>query len=85
MNGVDTVNISTPSIVPDDGSFLFIATLETWPSGAAATVTITVQILGSANKESITNTAVVSLPNFDPNPANNSASVKTLVFGNKRL
>ena len=25
MNGVDTVNISTPSIVRDDGSFLFIA------------------------------------------------------------
>ncbi len=54
-------------------------------SGAAATVTITVQISKLPNKESITNTAVVSSPNFDPNPANNSASVKTLIFGNKPL
>ena len=54
-------------------------------SGAAATVTITVQISKLPNKESITNTAVVSSPNFDSNPANNSASVKTLIFGNKPL
>ena len=53
-------------------------------SGAAATVTITVQILSKLpNKDSITNTAVVSSSNFDPNPANNSASVKTLIFGHK--
>jgi len=53
-------------------------------SGASATVTITVQISGSANKESITNTAVVSSPNFDPNPADNSAAVTTQIFGNKK-
>jgi hypothetical protein len=35
------------------------------------------------NKDLITNTAAVSSPNFDPNPANNSASVKTLIFGHK--
>ena len=54
-------------------------------SGASATVTITVQISKLPNQGSITNTAVVSSPNFDPNPANNSASVKTLVFGNNPL
>lgn len=53
-------------------------------SGGSATVTITVQIAGSANKESVTNTAVVSSPNFDPNPANNSASVTTQISGNKK-
>jgi len=53
-------------------------------SGASATVTITVQIAGSANKTSITNTAVATSPNFDPNPANNSASVTTQIFGNKK-
>lgn len=54
-------------------------------SGAAATVTITVQVFSKLpNKDSITNTSVVSSPNFDPSPANNSASVTTLIFGNKR-
>ena len=53
-------------------------------SGGSATVTITVQIAGSANKESVTNIAVVSSPNFDPNPANNSASVTTQISGNKK-
>jgi hypothetical protein len=53
-------------------------------SGGSATVTITVQIAGSANKDSVTNTAVVSSPNFDPNPANNSASVTTQISGNKK-
>jgi len=54
-------------------------------SGASATVTITVQISKLPNKSSITNTATVSSPNFDPNPANNSATVTTLLFGNKPL
>jgi hypothetical protein len=27
---------------------------------------------------------VASSPNFDPNPANNSASVSTQIFGNKK-
>jgi len=53
-------------------------------AGASATVTITVKISGSANKTSITNTAVASSPNFDPNPANNSATVTTQIFGNKK-
>jgi len=47
-------------------------------------MTITVKISGSANKESITNTAVVSSSNLDPNPANNSATVTTQIFGNKK-
>jgi len=54
-------------------------------SGASATVSFTVRISIPPVPASVTNTAVVSSPNFDPNPANNSASVKTLVFGNKRL
>ena len=54
-------------------------------SGASATVSFTVRISIPPVPASITNTAVVSSPNFDPNPANNSASVTTLVFGNKRL
>jgi len=54
-------------------------------SGASATVSFTVRISKLPIPASITNTAVVSSPNFDPNPANNSASVTTLVFGNKRL
>jgi uncharacterized repeat protein (TIGR01451 family) len=54
-------------------------------SGASATVSFTVRVSIPPVPASITNTAVVSSPNFDPNPANNSASVKTLVFGNKRL
>jgi uncharacterized repeat protein (TIGR01451 family) len=52
--------------------------------GASATVTITVKISGSTNKTSITNTAVASSPNFDPNLANNSATVTTQIFGNKK-
>ena len=54
-------------------------------SGASTTVSFTVRISQPPVPASVTNTAVVSSPNFDPNPANNSASVKTLVFGNKRL
>ena len=47
-------------------------------------MTITVQIFSKLpNKESITNTAVVSSPNFDPNLANKSASVTTLIVGHK--
>jgi len=52
--------------------------------GASATVTITVKVSGSSNKTSITNTAVASSPNFDPNPANNSATVTTQIFGNRK-
>jgi len=54
-------------------------------SGASATVSFTVRISIPPVPASVTNTAVVSSPNFDPNPANNSASVTTLVFGNIRL
>lgn len=54
-------------------------------SGASATVSFTVRVSKLPIPASTTNTAVVSSPNFDPNPANNSATVKTLVFGNKRL
>jgi uncharacterized repeat protein (TIGR01451 family) len=53
-------------------------------SGASATVTITVKVSGSTNKTSITNTAVASSPNFDPNLANNSATVTTQIFGNRK-
>ncbi|HEX6804603.1 MAG TPA: DUF11 domain-containing protein [Terriglobales bacterium] len=53
-------------------------------SGAAARVTVTVKINGSTNKASITNTASASSPNFDPNLANNSASVTTQIYGNKK-
>jgi len=52
--------------------------------GTSATVTITVKVSGSANKTSITNTAVAGSPNFDPNLANNSASVTTQIYGNKK-
>jgi len=52
--------------------------------GASKTVTITVKISGSTNKTSITNTATATSPNFDPNPANNSASVTTQIFSNKK-
>jgi len=54
-------------------------------SGASATVSFTVRISIPPIPASVTNTAIVSSPNFDPNPANNSANVVTLVFGNKRL
>jgi uncharacterized repeat protein (TIGR01451 family) len=54
-------------------------------SGASATVSFMVRVSTPPVPASVTNNAVVSSPNFDPNPANNSASVKTLVFGNKRL
>jgi uncharacterized repeat protein (TIGR01451 family) len=54
-------------------------------SGATATVSFTVRVSIPPVPASITNSAVVSSPNFDPNLANNSATVKTLVFGNKRL
>lgn len=54
-------------------------------NGASATVSFTVRVSIPPVPASVTNTAVISSPNFDPNPANNSASVKTLVFGNKRL
>ena len=54
-------------------------------SGASVTVSFTVRVSKPPVPSSTSNTAVVSSPNFDPNPANNSATVKTLVFGNKRL
>jgi uncharacterized repeat protein (TIGR01451 family) len=54
-------------------------------SGASATVSFTVRVSKPPVPASTTNTVVVSSPNFDPNPANNSATVKTLVFGIKRL
>ena len=53
-------------------------------NGASATVTLTVKVHGSGNKTSITNTAGASSPSFDPNPANNSASVTTQIYGNKK-
>jgi hypothetical protein len=53
-------------------------------NGASATVTITVKIGGSGNKTSVTNTATASSPNFDPNMANNTASVTTQIYGNKK-
>jgi large repetitive protein len=52
--------------------------------GASTTVTITVKVSGSTNKTSITNTAVASSPNFDPNLANNSAAVTSQIYGNKK-
>jgi uncharacterized repeat protein (TIGR01451 family) len=55
------------------------------PSGASTTISFTVRVSKLPMPSSATNTAVVSSPNFDPNPANNSASVTTLVFGIKRL
>ncbi|HEY6375752.1 MAG TPA: DUF11 domain-containing protein [Edaphobacter sp.] len=45
---------------------------------SGATVTITVQISKLPNKGSITNTAVVSSPNFDPNPANKLGNCKNI-------
>ncbi len=54
-------------------------------SGGTATVSFTVRVSIPPVPASITNSVVVSSPNFDPNPANNSATVRTLVFGNKRL
>lgn len=54
-------------------------------SGASATVSFTVRVSIPPIPASVTNTAVVNSPNFDPNPANNSASVVTLVFGNIHL
>jgi uncharacterized repeat protein (TIGR01451 family) len=54
-------------------------------NGASSpTVTITVKVNGSGNKTSITNTAVAGSPSFDPNTANNSASVTTQIYGNKK-
>jgi hypothetical protein len=43
-----------------------------------------VKVNGSGNKTSITNTASASSPSFDPNTANNSASVTTQIYGNKK-
>lgn len=53
-------------------------------SGASSTVILTVKIGGATNKTSVTNTAVASSPSFDPNPANNSASVTTQIYGNRK-
>jgi uncharacterized repeat protein (TIGR01451 family) len=53
-------------------------------NGASATVTLTVKVNGSGNKTSITNTASASSPSFDPNTANNSASVTTQIYGNRK-
>lgn len=53
-------------------------------NGASASVTITVKVNGSGNKTSITNTATASAASFDPNPANNTASVTTQIYGNRK-
>ena len=53
-------------------------------SGAFVNVTITVAVNGSGNRTSISNTAVASAATFDPNMANNSATVTTQITGNKK-
>jgi uncharacterized repeat protein (TIGR01451 family) len=53
-------------------------------NGATVAFTITVKIGGATNKTSISNTATVSSPNFDPNLANNTATATTQITGNKK-
>jgi uncharacterized repeat protein (TIGR01451 family) len=54
----------------------------TLANGASATVTVTVIVVGGG-KTSITATATVNSDSLDPNPANNSASVTTNIYGRK--
>jgi uncharacterized repeat protein (TIGR01451 family) len=56
----------------------------TFANGATSSFTITVKLGGSSNKTSISNTATATSPNFDPNPANNVATVTTQITGNKK-
>lgn len=51
---------------------------------ATATFVVTVKVNGSGNKTSISNTATASSPSFDPNLANNAATVTTQIYGNKK-
>jgi len=53
-------------------------------SGAAATFQVTVNVDGKSNKTSLSNTASVMSASFDPNLANNSATVITPIYSNKK-
>jgi uncharacterized repeat protein (TIGR01451 family) len=52
----------------------------TLASGASATVTVTVTVVGGG-KSSINDTATAKSDALDPNPANNTASATTNIFG----
>jgi uncharacterized repeat protein (TIGR01451 family) len=53
-------------------------------AASSPNIAVTVQVNGSAGKTSITNTATAGSPSFDPNLANNSASVTTQISSNKK-
>jgi hypothetical protein len=59
------------------------ANLGALASGASAVVNITVHVLVHGNL-TIVNKASVSATTPDPNPANNSATLNTYFFGNKK-
>jgi uncharacterized repeat protein (TIGR01451 family) len=59
------------------------ANLGTLASGGSAVVKITVKVLVKGNL-TIVNKASVSATSPDPNPANNSATLNTYYYGNKK-
>ena len=76
---------AVPCTTPAVGAVGTIAcNIGTLANGATSTFTITVKLGGSSNKTSISNTATATSPNFDPNPANNVATVTTQITGNKK-
>jgi hypothetical protein len=53
---------------------------QTWMFVAPATTTTSVAVtVIAAHKSAVTDTATVTSNSFDPNPANNSASVSVLI------
>jgi uncharacterized repeat protein (TIGR01451 family) len=73
---------SLVSATPSQGSCAGAVTcnLGTILTGGSATVTIVVKVT-AASGAILTNTAAVSADQPDPNPANNSSTTSTLVFG----
>ncbi len=80
-----SISAGAPCTAPGVGSVGTITCA--WGSlanGASASVVITVEVDGSGNKTSITNTVTASAATLDPNLANNTATVTTQITGNKK-
>jgi uncharacterized repeat protein (TIGR01451 family) len=78
------VSVTAPGwscLTPAVGSSgLLTCSRATLANGASASIKITVQVVGSG-KTTISDSATVTSATSDPNPANNTASVTTSIFG----
>ena len=70
-------------LAPNGGTFTLSCTLGNLSSGGSATIRVVVKVTAPGNSL-LTSTASVSADSPDANPANNSATVVTKVFGSRK-